>query len=300
MSYGEQKPVSQSTSGKAIVSLVLGLVSFCLMFITGLPAVLMGALALRDISQSGGRRSGTGLAIAGIVLGTLGTMWTCIGVALLLPAVQAAREAARRQQSMNNLKQIGVAMHNYHDMYKCFPITGSNDPQYGVGLSWRVRLLPYLDTQPMFERFNFNEAWDHPDNLQLLDSMPDVFKCPNLGAGGTNTVYLAVVGMDDAAPEDETVFYGDPPRSVSFAHVKDGTSNVIMIVEADLDQAVPWTKPDDWRFDPLNPRRGLGNLRPMGFLALFADGGVRFIPANVNDQAVRYLMSRQDGNVVAF
>ena len=161
-------------------------------------------------------------------------------------------------------------------------------------------LLPYLEQQPLHERFNFNVPWDHSDNLPLLDSMPDVLKCPNLRADDTNTVYLAVVGLDDAAPVDETIFYGDPPRSSRIRDILDGTTNVIMNVEADLDQAVPWTKPDDWRFDPQNPRRGLGNLRRMGFLALLADGSVRFIPADLDDQTVRYLMSRNDGNPIAF
>jgi hypothetical protein len=306
MSYGEPKPVSQSASGKAIASLVLGIASFCLMFITGLPAILLGALALMDISRSGGKRGGTGLAIAGIVLGVIGTMWTCIGVALLLPAVQAAREAARRMESSNNLRLIGIAMHQYHDTYKAFPLTGSNDPEHGVQLSWRVRILPFLEQSPLHDQFDYNEAWDGPSNLPLLDSMPDVFRSPNMPAGDSKTIYLAVVAPDNIDLRDSAVradlpmFFGDPPQSTSIRDVIDGTSYVIMIVEADMDQAVPWTKPDDWIFDPLNPRRGLGNLRPMGFLALFADGSVHFIGADLNDQTVRYLLSRTDGNSVEF
>ena len=80
-----------------------------------------------------------------------------ISVALLLPAVQAAREAARRVASMNNMKQIGLGMHNYHDNYMSFPLAGSNDPKQGVGLSWRVRVLPFVESSVLYDQFDFRE-----------------------------------------------------------------------------------------------------------------------------------------------
>ncbi|NQV25774.1 MAG: DUF1559 domain-containing protein [Rhodopirellula sp.] len=85
-------------------------------------------------------------------------------VALLLPAVQQAREAARRSQCKNNLKQIGVALHNYHDVFSCLPNGTVASAVGGWGTSWWVRILPYTDQPALFEQMDFNGAhpgWTH-------------------------------------------------------------------------------------------------------------------------------------------
>ncbi len=91
-------------------------------------------------------------------------------VALLLPAVQAAREAARRTQCMNNLKQYGLACQNYHDIYKQFPPGGSTDWNRGGGwanqnrpqIGWQVRILPFAEQRPLYDKLNMSAlaAWD--------------------------------------------------------------------------------------------------------------------------------------------
>src|SRR5512135_122792 len=85
-------------------------------------------------------------------------------VALLLPAVQAAREAARRMQCSNNLKQIGLALHNYHDANKKFPFGsrgGSSWAQTGIkdGTNWRVSILPYLEQTALYSKLNFGGSF---------------------------------------------------------------------------------------------------------------------------------------------
>ena len=294
-------PRQPRISGKAIAALVLGLLSFCLSFLAAIPAIIFGVWAIIDISNRRGQLQGQPLAIAGLVMGCFGLLCTPISVALLLPAVQAAREAARRQVSMNNFRVIGLAMHNYHDTYKSFPYPGSNDPQYGIGRSWRVQLLPFVEHAPLFTQFDQHQPWDHPANQALIDPMPDIYRSPNVPGRESKTVYLAVVGPRQYADEQwrgyRATFSGEPPRA-KLADIIDGTLNTVLIVEADADQAVTWTKPDDWQFDPANPRRGLGGLRPGGFLTLFADGSVHFISNAADEEACRNLLSRTDGNTV--
>jgi hypothetical protein len=82
-----------------------------------------------------------------------------------------------------------------------------------------------------------------------------------------------------------------------FARITDGISNTIMIVETDPDQAVTWTQPDDWELDT-NPARGLGQLRPGGFCALFCDGSVQFIRTDTGTENLRRLFVCDDGQLI--
>ena len=85
---------------------------------------------------------------------------TGVVVALLLPAVQAVREAARRNQSTNNMKQLGLSMHIYHDLKKRFPPAAISDKNGKPLLSWRVAILPYLDENELYKQFHLDEPWD--------------------------------------------------------------------------------------------------------------------------------------------
>jgi prepilin-type processing-associated H-X9-DG protein len=270
-------PTSTKTSGNAIASLILGILSVIgCFFFTGIPAIICGALGLSGISKSKGRLEGKGLAIAGLVTGGIGTvLMVPVLIALLLPAVQAAREAARRAQCVNNLKQIGLAMHNYHSAYGHFPPAASVNADGKPMLSWRVAILPLLDQQALYDRFKQDEPWDSPNNIKLLDMMPNVFKCPSEPdtVGKKTTHYEAIAGAGAA-------FEG--PDGVAINTFTDGTSNTIAVVEAKT--PVEWTKPDDVDINKL--MNALGSKHPGGGNALFADGSVRFLrtattPANV-------------------
>ena len=97
---------STSTSGKAIASLVLGLASCVLVCFTAIPGLILGIMGLGDINRSQGRIGGKGLAIFGIVLSSMGMVWSIVAIliGLMLPAVQAVRTAARKTQSKNNMR----------------------------------------------------------------------------------------------------------------------------------------------------------------------------------------------------
>lgn len=218
-----------------------------------------------------------------VLVGVIGVL-----VALLLPAVQAAREAARRNQSMNNIKQLLLSLHIHHDSRKAFPAVANFSPDGKPLLSWRVHILPYVEAGELYSQFKLDEPWDSEHNRQLIARMPAVFADPNLPtAAEGNTNYLAVVGKD-------CVFDGTA-QGLPIRQITDGTSRTIVLVEANADRAVPWTKPDDWHFDPKNPAAGLGGLRPGGWLAGWADGHVSFVASGIDLEVLRGLFTRSGG-----
>ncbi len=296
----EEEPTADAptgTSGKATASLVLGICSLFCNILTGIPALILGLLALRDIGRSRERLGGRGLAIAGISTACAGTLLSCIGLIptlLLVPAVQKAREAVVRVQSANNLKQMGLAMHNYNATYNTFPPSAIGDPLQPPKarkprLSWRVALLPFVEEQILYNQFKLDEPWDGPNNIKLLTRMPKVYQLPN----------------DDQTPPDHThyqVFVGngaafEKTSGLPLGEFKDGISNTILIVEAA--QAVPWTKPDDIAFDPNKPiAPRLSTHFRSGFNVLLADGSVRSLPANTPEATLKALITRDANDVV--
>ncbi|MBM4089249.1 MAG: DUF1559 domain-containing protein [Planctomycetes bacterium] len=218
--------------------------------------------------------------------------------ALLLPAVRSAREAARRSQSMNNLKWIGLAMHNYHDVHRGFPAPYSVDKDGKPLLSWRVHILPYIEQQTLYDQFHLDEPWDSEHNRTLIDQMPETYLSPNSIAGPGETIYLGVAGKDGVfAPPKQTDSgpspgpYGGRPVGVSMRNIVDGTSNTIMVVEAGPAAAVTWTKPDDFVPPADDPIRGLLGTRPGGFLAALCDGSVRFIAETIDKETLKALFT---------
>ena len=161
-------------------------------------------------------------------------------VALLLPAVQQAREAARRTQCKNNLKQLGIAIHNYHDTYNCFPIAAVDASVSSI--SAHARLLPFLEQSVLFNRIDFNVTFDHPNNtLARMTELP-AFRCPSdptplpAAVGGRNNYYWNAGNGVVMYPTGAT---GQPPangviyltRRFRFADVTDGLSNTAVMAE---------------------------------------------------------------------
>jgi prepilin-type processing-associated H-X9-DG protein len=211
-------------------------------------------------------------------------------VALLLPAVQSAREAARRAQCTNNLKQIALAYFNYESAMGNFP--GNICDKDGKPLlSWRVAILPYLEQNALYEKFHLDEPWDSPHNLELSKILVKTYVCPSRGESldGTTT-YRAFVG-------NGAMF--ENGKQTRLADITDGTSNTILVAESS--EAVPWTKPDDLTFDPSDPSRlfGLGSNHPGGFNVALGDGSVRFIKSTIAIEALKALITRAGGEVIS-
>jgi prepilin-type processing-associated H-X9-DG protein len=224
-------------------------------------------------------------AIVLIVMGFLGVFAVCGGgvlVALLLPAVQAAREAARRNHCMNNLKQIGIALQNYHDVNKTFPPAYTVDSSGNKMHSWRVLILPYLDdpiSANVAKNYRFDEPWDSPNNKRLGEIAPSIFNCPSSMDDGPTTNYVAVVG-------EETAWPGDRPRRIR--EIRDGTSRTIQVVET-VDSGIHWMEPRDLTME--EAEQGLRSGHPGGSNAVFCDSHVQFLPNDIPPDVLRAMLT---------
>jgi len=217
---------------------------------------------------------------------------TPLAVALLLPAVQSARSAARRLQSLNNLKQIALALHNHHVTHARFPAAAIQTEDGNPGLSWRVKVLPFIEQQALYEQFHLDEPWDSEHNKKLIEKMPEIYRSPGSAAPVGYTTYLGVVGKDG-------IFASDDKEGTRIAEIRDGTSNTAMIVETNDRAAVPWTKPAD--FDPgdaMKPTEKLQGVWPKVFLTAFADGSVRAISTNIDPETLKALFTKNGGEVI--
>ncbi|HAN98773.1 MAG TPA: hypothetical protein DCQ98_15650 [Planctomycetaceae bacterium] len=206
-------------------------------------------------------------------------------LSLLVPA------GMQRTQAMNNLKQIGLAMHNYHDTFNRFPDAATKDARGKSLLSWRVQLLPYLDQAALYDRFRHDEPWDSEHNLALLEQMPDVFRAPGVDLEPGMTPYVVI--------RQQGALYDEDGVGVRLAAITDGTSNTIMAVEANGISVVPWTRPDDLVPD-MELLSQLAGLRGDGFLVVMADGAVRWIDAGTDMSMIEAMITRAGGEVVNF
>jgi prepilin-type processing-associated H-X9-DG protein len=208
----------------------------------------------------------------------------------ITPMTYTARTSARRAQSTNNLKQIGLGLLTYESARGTYPPAYTADKNGKPLLSWRVLILPYVEGDGLYKEFHLDEPWDSPHNKKLISRMPSVYRNPNSTVGGQwKTNYLTVRGKD-------TIFSG--AKGTKIADVTDGTSNTIMTVEVPDDKAVIWTKPDDFEYDEELPMKGLLGGQPGGFNVGFADGSVRLIPASIKPETLKSLFTRNDGEAI--
>ncbi len=220
---------------------------------------------------------------------------------LLLRSPGAAREPARRCQCVNNLKQLGVALHNYHDAYKCFPPAYVADEEGRPMHSWRVLILPYLERVELYEKYRFDEPWDGPHNRQLGDHIgsrtwSSPFRCPSDRDGSpVNTNYVLVTGEGTAWGE------GESPQVRDFT---DGTSETIMVVEMG-DSDIHWMEPRDLTIDQamrgVNSELGMciSSKHPGIANVLLVDGSVEMLSALLPVDELKKLLTHQGGENAA-
>jgi Protein of unknown function (DUF1559) len=211
---------------------------------------------------------------------------------LMAVPIRQAREADRRAQCTNNLKQIDLAMHDYYRAHGTFPPAFSKGPDGKPLLSWRVHILPYLEQTTLYDEFHKDEPWDSAHNKTLISRMPAVYTCPSgsraLAKEG-KTSYLAPRGP-------ATVFPG--AEGVKVQDITDGTSNAILIVDASDAAAVTWTKPDDWDVAVEINAQSLFGHHPKGTNVSFADGTVRFLKETIKPKVLHDLTTRNGGEII--
>lgn len=218
-------------------------------------------------------------------------------IALLLPVIQQARVHPYHMQCRNNLKQIGLAMHNYRDVHGTFPPAYIADADGRPLHSWRVLILPYVDENDLYERYRFDEPWDGPHNRQLQDSLPHVYQCARYHRGldpksaegthlGRLCNFVAVTApqavFDGATVNDPWDFDCDPAEQLVVAEV--------------CQHATHWMSPVD-----VTPSQLLTDLRRSvheehtnhqgSVMFLFADGSVLRVPHNTPEDEVRAMLN---------
>lgn len=206
---------------------------------------------------------------------------------ILFPSFLAAKEAQRKSASLRNIRTMGIAFHNFHDVHKAFPASKNLGQDRKYPASWRVELLPYLDQAALYKQYRFDEPWDSENNRQLLEKMPAVYRNQSAEPGSTSTGYVALVGPQTAVGET---------RGNRYLDITDGTSNTLLIVESATE--IPWTKPEDVPYAADKPIPALGGVHADGFVGLLADGSSRFFQSDTKEATLRALISRNGGEPI--
>jgi len=276
------------------------------------PAELVSASLFPNIAvgtvDAEGARNYTRNSLPGSEM-LLSTAGVGIGTALVLPAVQQAREAARRTQSKNNIKQLLLALHNYYDTYNAFPPGAL--PKAGLKpeerLSWQVALLPYLEQAPLYNRLDTKAGWNQGANEAQVATDVEVFLHPTVPRGvpgGTNYVGIAGLGVEgptlDAKNPKAGMFAYDKPRT--FPQITDGTSNTAMIAETN--RVAPWAQGGPGTIRPLtvepyiNGPDGIGGVSVGGANIGMADGSVRFVSDKIDPKVMEAITTIAGGEAV--
>jgi prepilin-type N-terminal cleavage/methylation domain-containing protein/prepilin-type processing-associated H-X9-DG protein len=249
-------------------------------------------------------------------------------VALLLPAVQMAREAARRAQCSNNLKQIGVALHGYHAAQNTFPAGGwiavfGQPATVNMNSGWSASILPYLDQHSLYDSLNLSLVYDAPCNSTSTHTVLDVYLCPS---EPRETYWNRYPGDQfDHADADYGGMYGprglgdptfnnNPPRgpmifnqAIPVSRITDGASQTILVGEDPEAINAMWASGHNI-FDqafPINARPAiefgeeLTSEHPSGVNVLFADGSIHFLKNQTDRKILSALCTRNCGEVVS-
>ena len=187
--------------------------------------------------------------------------------------------AEQRKEVRENLKQIVIAVHTYHDANNRWPC---DTP----ALSWRVLLLPYLEEGELYKQFDQAEAWDGPKNKKLIDKLPKVFAPTRVTAEKGETFYRGFAG--DGA-------FGGGPKMGIFG-ITDGTSNTVAVIDAG--EPVAWTKPGtDLVIDRKEEFPKMGGMIDGDFSCVMCDGSPRTLKREFDAKELEKFVTRAGGEI---
>ena len=253
--------------------------------------VAIPATVVEKPAAKSGNNATTVAILLGCGMGGL-VLLVCGGilVGLMLPAVQAAREAARRMQCTNNIKQIALALHNYHDVYGSFPPAYTVDEAGERLHSWRTLILPFIDQTSLYDQIALDEPWDSPANSLLATTAVETYRCPS-----SDEAFCSYVVLTGA----HTIFPGEQPIGVR--DVADGTSNTLLVVEV-AGRMSSWMEPTDLSVDDMSELMiaetgdssggAISSFHPGGVNAAMADGSIRWLSNTSPSDLLRALTTR--------
>ena len=220
----------------------------------------------------------------------------CFLVAIMMPAVHMGpRVPSHRSHCMNNIRNLSMALHYYHDQHGSFPPAYIADENGNPMHSWRVLILPYIEERDLYDQYDFDEPWDGPNNSLLHDKVVDLFNCP-YESGQTDTTYVAIVGDGTAWPGPTGATYEDFAR--------DGMAGTIHLVETH-NSGIHWMEPRDLDFATMAttinqgpPGRCISSHHGAGANVAMADGSVHFLPDTISGKTVQSLVTIEGGEIV--
>ena len=241
------------------------------------------------------------VAIMGILLG------------LMMPAVQMAREAARRMQCNNNLHQMGVALHNYHAVHLSFP-PGGYEPRpvwpKGRQYAWSAMLLPHLEQQTLNVSINFHKPFDDPVNAEAAAVVVATYLCPStprtssLQRGRGACDYGGIYGERITGPNHPPKGVMLYDKALRFRDIRDGTAMTLVISEDSgfrdgqwingrnvMDQAFPINQAPSFEND-------IRSLHPTGANGLFVDGSARFLSESMDLEVLAAICTRAGNEII--
>jgi prepilin-type N-terminal cleavage/methylation domain-containing protein/prepilin-type processing-associated H-X9-DG protein len=232
--------------------------------------------------------------------------------ALMMAAVQAAREAARRTQCLNNLKQIGLALHQYHDAYGTFP-PGGIEPRplwpKGRQFAWSAMVLPHLEQANVKQSIDFTKPFDDPANAAVAATIIETYLCPSsnrpspLRQGRGACDYGGIYGERITGPNNPPKGVMLYDRSIAIRDILDGTSTTLMVSEDSsfldgqwingrnvFDQAYAINRAPSFEND-------IRSLHPGGANGLYCDGSARFLEETMPMRVLAAICTRAGSEI---